>query len=428
VVAILLWGLLIEDFLTPNRLTLDEFCDDFIGSWVFGYADALRTAGVETVIVAVSSSVAAASARRHRATGTEIVLLPPPRLYRILRRAMRAPQARTASATFRGPRVLQLPLLPLLWLAKELAPYVSMPARTLGEELQRRSCSVLLCQEYEFPRFDVCVALARMRHLRVFGVFQGGDYQRWRLERVIRPFAISRADGLIIPSAAEVARVRRRYRPRTIARIPNPVDVDVWRAGERRPVRRELGIADDALVAAWHGRVDLWKKGLDTLVDAWAAVSKQRDDAVLLLIGTGVDADALKARIARHGLENVVWIDRHLHQRETIARLLGCADVYAFTSRHEGFPVAPVEAMACGLPVVATGVSGIRDVLADGEASGGVIVPVEDAEQVARQLLRLFADDVLRGRLAVAARRKAEEYGLETVGRGLRTVLFDGAA
>jgi starch synthase len=425
-VAIVPWGLVLEDFLRPNGLTLDDYCDQFTGSWVFGYVDALATAGVKTLIVCVSSGVEIVTRRVHRPTGANICLLPVPRLYRLLRRGMRSPYGRTVRATFRGPTLAKLALLPLLFAAKEVAPFVSMPVRRLAAELQRDGCGVLLCQEYEFPRFDVCVALGRLRGLAVFGIFQGGDYQRWRLERILRPLTVREAAGLIVAPATEIERVRVRYRPRAVAQIPNPVDTAVWRPYDREQARKALGIAPSVPVAAWHGRVEVWKKGLDTLIDAWAHVSETRPDALLLLLGTGGDAAAVRRHISRLDLSNVVWVDKYLHDRKEMARLLACADVYVFTSRHEGFPIAPVEAMACGLPVVAGEVGGIREIVGHGNGSGGVIVPSGGTDRLAEEITRLFADRARCRELGEAARGRAEAFGLRVVGERLRRYLFTG--
>jgi glycosyltransferase involved in cell wall biosynthesis len=427
VVALVAWGLIFEDFLRPNDLTLDAFCDDFTGSWMFGYVDALRAAGVETMIFCVSSGVHVVTRRVHGPTGATIYLLPVPRPYRLLRAAMRSPHGRTVATTFKGPRAVHLVLLPLLFLLKELAPFISTPLRTFAGQLKREGCRVVLCQEYEFPRFDVCVLLSRLMNVRVLATFQGGDYQRWRVERFVRPITIRRADGLIIAPAAERERVRTQYGDRRVAPIPNPIDLETWRRHDRAAARRTLGISDAARVAAWHGRVDVSHKGLDILLSAWADVSRHRADAVLVLIGTGRDAALVRSLIGELGLENVVWICRYLHDRSEIARLLASADVYALSSRHEGFPVAPIEAMACGLPVVAADVGGVEDIFADGEASGGVVIPSENPKRLAEEILRVFDDEALRGRLAAAAAARAEAFGSEAVGRRLRTFLFADA-
>jgi glycosyltransferase involved in cell wall biosynthesis len=424
VVALVAWGLIFEDFLRPNHLTLDVFCDDFTGSWMFGYVDALRAAGVETMIVCVSSGVDVVTRRVHGPTGATICLLPVPRPYRLLRAAMRSPHGRTVATTFKGPRAALLALLPMLFLLKELAPFISMPLRTFAEQLKSEGCRVVLCQEYEFPRFDVCVLLSRLMNVRVFATFQGGDYQRWRVERFVRPITVRRADGLIIAPAAERDRVRTRYGETRVAPIPNPIDLGTWHRQDRAAARRTLGISDAARVAAWHGRVDVSHKGLDILLSAWADVSRHRADAVLVMIGTGRDAALVRGWIGELGLENVVWIGRFLHDGREIARLLASADVYAFSSRHEGFPVAPIEAMACGLPVVAADVGGIEDIFAGGEASGGVVVPSENPKRLAEEILRVFDDEALRQRLAAAAAARAEAFGSEAIGRRLSSFLF----
>ena len=94
-------------------------------------------------------------------------------------------------------------------------------------------------------------------------------------------------------------------------------------------------------------------------------------------------------------------------------------------SRHEGFPVAPIEAMACGLPVVAADVAGVREILPDGEASGGIVVPAGDAGALGPALTRLLDDEALRARLAGAALARARDaFSLEAVGTRLREVIL----
>lgn len=426
VVALLPWGLLLEDFLIPNGLTLESFCQDFTGSWMFGYVEALTDAGVDTVIICVCEGVRTVVRTVHRPTGAQICLLPASSLYRRVRGRMRSPYSRTVAGAFSTSPARRL-LVPALFGLKELAPYLSTPAVALARELRHYRCNAVLCQEYEFPRFDVSVAIGRLLRVPVFATFQGGDDHRWRTERLTRPLALRLAAGVIVAPQAEVDRLRARYRidPARIARIPNPVDLETWRPLDRAAAREELGITATARVTAWHGRVELRKKGLDTLVDAWAKLSRgDLGEPVLLLIGTGNDADVLRARVGAHGLTNVVWVDRYLHDRSEIARLLAAADVYALTSRYEGFPVAPIEAMACGLPVVSTDAGGIRDILPSGEDSGGVVVPRDDPLAFARALASLLTDIPRSRQLGRRARQRVEEFSRANVGERLRAFLF----
>jgi glycosyltransferase involved in cell wall biosynthesis len=429
VLAILPWGLLIEDFLDANELSLEDFCTDFTGSWLFGYVAALRTAGVGSVIVCVSARVKSVSRRRHAATDTDICIIPASRFYRWVRSRMRSPYGRSAREVFPVRSALRPFLSPLLFATKELAPYRATPILRLARELRRYRCSVMLCQEYEFPRYDVCVALGRMLNVPVYASFQGGDYQRWRAERVTRPAAIRLGGGLIAASGAERERLRRRYRARNVATIPNPVDLDAWRPADRTAAREALGIAHGDRVAAWHGRVEVRKKGLDTLIDAWSRLGSSIDgtDLALLMIGTGGDAPELRRLLAEARVSNVIWIDRYLHRPEEIAQHLSAADAYVFPSRHEGFPLAPIEAMACGLGVISTDVSGIRDVLAEGERAGGVIVPGNAPEMLAGELARVLGDLALCRRLGRSARTSAQRFGTAAVGSQLRTFIFGDA-
>src|SRR5262249_24313701 len=195
----------------------------------------------------------------------------------------------------------------------------------------------------------------------------------------------------------------------------------------RAEARDILGIPLGARVAVWYGRVERRAKGIDVLMDSWERICRERPqlDLRLLMIGTGTDAGCLHDRLMTPGFGGVWWRDEYIHDRSVLRVHLSAADVFAFPSRHEGFPVAPIEAMACGLPVVATDAPGVPDILEGGEAVGCVVVRKDDVEQFARELGR-FLDDPAWGRgLGARSRRRAEEnFSLEGVGRQLRDFLL----
>ncbi len=418
VVALLPWGDIGHDFLDRLGITLDEFRDEFTGSWMFGYVEALRTAGVATVIVCPTTSVSRPRAEVHRPTGARLVFLPAPRGFASVRRW--ALDGRVGGS--RNPVTLARAV------AAHVAPYLSTPPHLLSRVLREERCVAVLCQDYENPRFDVCVAVGRRAGLPVYGSFQGGDEQHSRLERWTRPRALRRCAGLVVAPDAEVERLSRVYRAPAgrVARIPNPVDTALWGAGDRAAGRAALGIPSDAQVVAWHGQVQLWRKGLDTLLEAWASLDhdEREHERQLVLVGSGEDVAEVRRRIEAEPLAGVHVVDSWVQDRHRLADLLAAADVYAFPSRHEGLAVAPIEALAAGLPVVASDARGAADAV----GNAGLVVPTGDAGALAAAIGELLADPERRAELGRRARARAEEhYSLEAVGAALRGFMLPDA-
>jgi glycosyltransferase involved in cell wall biosynthesis len=409
--ALLPWGDAFDEFLDRLGISFEQFRDEFTGSWMFGYAEALRTVGVQTVIVWPSAKLRAPLRGVHGPTGARLVLLPAGRTYGFLR----SHALRERLGGRRDPASVGRAI------AAHVGPYLATPPRLLARELRSARCEAVLCQEYETPRFDVAVALGRLLRIPTFATFQGGDYQLSRIERVARPLSLAACAGVVVGPAAEAERLRRRYRlsDAKMARIFNPVDVGVWRSEDRAHARRALELPADADVVAWHGQVQIWRKGLDVLLEAWGALSARTDRArVLLLVGSGEDADEVRRRIEAERLEGVRFLEGWMHDRARLRQVLSAADLYAFPSRHEGFPVAPLEAMACGLPVVAADAQGIVDLV----GACGLVVPRDDVAALAAALAALLDDADRRRMLGQAAReRVVAEFSLEIVGTRLRT-------
>lgn len=125
-------------------------------------------------------------------------------------------------------------------------------------------------------------------------------------------------------------------------------------------------------------------------------------DIRYLLVGSGRDAQALQAEAA--GLPNVHFAG----QVEDVGSHLAAMDAFLYPSRHEGLGSILLDAMACGLPVVATRVGGIPEVVIDGE--NGLLCAVDDIDGLAAALLGLHADAALRQRMAAANRARADAY------------------
>ena len=408
-VALLPAGDRFEDFFDKVGVTLETFQSQ-TGGWLFNYVEALDRAGRDTVVVYMSARISSTLRFVHEPTGCRVSVMPSPVAHRKLR-----------AARWR--------LAPRSRLLRSVEAYLATPPRALSRELRELGCAVILCQEYESPRFDVCVLLRRLTHLPVFATYQGAQRGHSRVEAPLRHLAMRWCRGVIIGSATERARVRGRYRlpERKVASIPNPLDVRRWKRQDRLEARRALQLPMERRIVIWHGRVQIERKGLDVLLAAWREVCADRPDRqpLLLIVGSGRDASELHQRIAQLPDGAVRWVDEYVQDRGRLWRYLSAADIATLPSRHEGFSVAALEAMACALPLVAADVSGVRDLLqASSGRDTGIIIPPGDAGRLAEALGRLIDDEDLSQKLGSSARAVAENFSLENVGTQLADVLL----
>jgi glycosyltransferase involved in cell wall biosynthesis len=129
-----------------------------------------------------------------------------------------------------------------------------------------------------------------------------------------------------------------------------------------------------------------------------------RDGFRALIVGDGPDRPAVERELRDGGVEDRVELTG---ERGDVPRLLADADVFVLSSRSECMPISVLEAMAAGLPVVATAVGGLPEMVVDGET--GLLVEPGDAEGMGRALARLAADPETRARMGAAGRRRVEE-------------------
>jgi glycosyltransferase involved in cell wall biosynthesis len=204
--------------------------------------------------------------------------------------------------------------------------------------------------------------------------------------------------------------------PAQVRVIPNPVDLDAIQAAARESVEDEP--TSPAIVAA--GRLaDV--KNYPLLIDALALV-RARVPARLLVLGNGDRLEELRRLAAERGVGDAITFGGFQpNPWKYIAR----ADVFALTSRYEGFGNVLAEAMACGVPVVATRSAGTEDVVHDGV--NGLLVP-HSAERVAAALSRLLLDRGERDRMAAAARQSAGRFARPVVARAYQAAFAEALA
>ena len=191
---------------------------------------------------------------------------------------------------------------------------------------------------------------------------------------------------------------------RRLVTISNSVELGTRAQPEHRPkVRRALGLDEDAALLLTVGRLTD-QKGQLHLVRAMRSVVEAHPRARLLIAGTGELESALRAEVGRLGLEDHVSL---LGLRRDVDQLLRAADLFVLPSLWEGLSIALLEAMAAGLPVVATRVSGTDQVLRHRES--GLVVEPRDEDALAEALQAVLDDPELGRALGTRARATVEE-------------------
>ena len=163
------------------------------------------------------------------------------------------------------------------------------------------------------------------------------------------------------------------------------------------------GVPDGAPLVLAVGRL-IEQKDHATLLAAFARVHDTQPDARLAILGWGKLEAATRARVDELGLGDVVLLPGRIEPAAWLAR----ADVFAHTSRWEGFGIVLLEAMLAGLPVVATRVSAVPEIVVDGET--GILVEPGDAAAVASSLTALLADPDRRRALGEAGRQHVHDH------------------
>lgn len=206
--------------------------------------------------------------------------------------------------------------------------------------------------------------------------------------------------------------------PGKIRVVVNGVDTAAIAAARpQAEMRRDLGLPAEARVIGLVGRLDHWGKGHKELFEAMARLKVQYP-LHALIVGGGRRETEVRELAKGLGLADVVHF---LGSRQDVPDLLHAMDIFVLPSYSEGLSLALLEAMAAGLPVIASRVGGNPEVVTDGVT--GLLIPPKDADALAQALERLLADPVKAQAMGEKARRRVEaDYSLERLGRGINVI------
>jgi len=231
------------------------------------------------------------------------------------------------------------------------------------------------------------------------------DHIEWLNDATVGKQALKSADRIIAVSDAT-----RRYvlslgaDAGKTSVLRNGVDIDRFKpsSAARASVRRKLGIPDDAVVVLTVRRL-VYKNGIDTLIESARIAVEQNPNLVFLAVGTGPDRDAVQTKIQQLGISDRFRLAGFVSDADLPA-YYNAADLFVLPSKSgEGLPLVALEAMSTGLPVVATNVGGIREVMTEGY---GKLVPADAPEDMAKAILTLAQTELSAKKTALRSLSK----------------------
>lgn len=174
--------------------------------------------------------------------------------------------------------------------------------------------------------------------------------------------------------------------------LRNAVDTERFKPSKNMELRHKYGIGENEILILFVGYLDTFK-GIFELVDAFYEINKENKNVKLMMVGTGPKKEELKKKVSRLKLDDFVIFTGNV-PHDKMHKYYPAADIYVLPSYTEGLPISILEAMACALPIVATDVGGIPEVVKDGE--NGFIIPFKNKKILMQKLKFLVIHRSLR--------------------------------
>jgi glycosyltransferase involved in cell wall biosynthesis len=321
--------------------------------------------------------------------------------------------ALTADEQIEGFHVKRLPVKFEL----EEVPYMQNLRKTLesgGFDIVHSTEDFQLCswqassytKDHKIPLF-ITRWLYWRPNIRLATLFQFYD-------RYVSSIVRNRADAIIAPSAS-IKEYLLDYgvNEEKVHWIPSGVDIEAFSPNPSSMLREKLGLGDEKIILSIARLHPL--KGLHSLVQAYGAVARNFSQTRLVILGKGPQEKELRDLAKQLNIEkNVSFLTEHV-PHEKISQLYNSADIFAFPSIVEPFGMANLEAMACGVPPIASNTGGMRDMLLQGKT--GFLFTPGDVKGIEIALMAMLGDERKRGEMGTESRKRALEYDWRKIAR-----------
>jgi D-inositol-3-phosphate glycosyltransferase len=271
-------------------------------------------------------------------------------------------------------------------------------------------------ERWGVPLVHTMHTMARVKNLTL----AQGDSPEPAIREIGEEQVVTAADRLVANTHAEAKELIELYHadPNRVRVVHPGVDLDVFVPGNQSLARKELGVAEDAIVLLFVGRIQPLKAP-DVLIEAAAEILKRNPELRSRLVvaicggpsGSGLERpDALVTLAGQLRISDIVKFVPPTSRAELV-KWFQAASVCVVPSYSESFGLVAIEAQACGTPVIAARVGGLPTAVRDGIS--GVLVDGHEAETWATQIMSVVSDEELRSKLAKGAIAHASHFGWE---------------
>jgi glycosyltransferase involved in cell wall biosynthesis len=286
------------------------------------------------------------------------------------------------------------------------SPHLRAAIRELVALIRKLNATILFTHTYK-PNLlgRLAARKAGIPHVVVSRGWTGENWKVRTYEKLDR-LNLRFADRVVAVSNGQAEKIRRAGVPEhRIVVIRNAARLGAFekRPNNRTELLNDFGDSRPSHIIIAAGRLSP-EKGFDVLINAASHVVKEHPNSGFVIFGEGVERERLAKQIQTLGLQSHVALAGFTGQLD---RYLPHADLVVLPSRTEGLPNVALEASAAGVPIVATAVGGMPEVVADGET--GFLVPSEDSIAMADRIGRLLRDEDLRMRFGEAGRQRMED-------------------
>lgn len=243
-----------------------------------------------------------------------------------------------------------------------------------------------------------------------FHFYKGALWRNWLLYYPLERFMARYTDILITINREDYDHANRFSVRDRVAYVPGVgLDASYYQSREDDDVRRQLGIAPETFVITCIAELIARKNHAQLLAAVERLVAAKRR-VHCLLVGDGELEEELKLQVKDWGLDSYV---QFLGNREDIPQILSVSDVSVLFSKHEGLPRSIMEAMAAGIPVIASNIRGNHDLIEHGR--NGFLVPVANVEATVAALKKLDEQPGLRMRMGKINKKRAMQYDISRI-------------